>query len=133
MPGIWQVTVQASRTSRALSIPYSITARVQGVTLSPATVDLQSAARGAATDVRWTARNAFGPVTVAGRGGPLGSAVTGRRTIADGGTQTYTVDVPAGADRLDVAIGGARRLRARPPPRGALPRPGGGLAGRRGG
>ena len=48
--------------------------------------------------------NNFGPVAVKGQGGPLGSANAQRPTIADGASQQYTVVVPAGATRLDVAI-----------------------------
>jgi hypothetical protein len=49
---------------------------------------------------------------VSGRGGPLGSAKTARPTIADGATQRYTVEVPAGASRLEVKIGSPSDLEA---------------------
>lgn len=39
------------------------------------------------------------------KGGTLGSSKTARPTIADGATQTTTVEVPEGATSLDVAIG----------------------------
>jgi hypothetical protein len=55
--------------------------------------------------VSWTVRNTFGPVAVEGRGGPLGSAVSRRASIADGEDKTYRIDVPKGARRLDVSIG----------------------------
>ena len=42
---------------------------------------------------------------VQGRGGPLGSSFTARPSIATGETDTFTVEVPEGATRLDVSIG----------------------------
>jgi len=97
--------VEARRTSPFLTNPYRLTAAAQGVTVSPATQTLDSVQAGTPSPVNWTVTNAFGPVTIQGIGGPLGSAKTARPTIAEGASQTYTVDVPAGATRLDVAIG----------------------------
>jgi subtilisin family serine protease len=105
MPGVWQLEVESRRTSPALSNPFELTAKIQGVTVSPETVTLPSVAAGAATPVSWTVTNKYGPLTISGQGGPLGSAASKRPTIADGETQEYTVDVPAGAGRLDVSIG----------------------------
>jgi subtilisin family serine protease len=105
MPGIWELEVESRRTSPALSNPFELTAKIQGVTVSPETVTLPSVTAGVATPVTWTVTNQFGPLTVSGKGGPLGSAVSKRPTIADLESQEYTVDVPAGAVRLDVSIG----------------------------
>jgi fructose-specific component phosphotransferase system IIB-like protein len=55
--------------------------------------------------VTWTVKNNFGPVRLTATGGPLGSSLTRRPTIENGASQEYTVEVPAGAQRLDVAIG----------------------------
>jgi hypothetical protein len=55
--------------------------------------------------VSWTVRNDFGPVAVHGVGGPLGSSLSQRPTIAEKKTQAYQVVVPAGASRLDASIG----------------------------
>jgi hypothetical protein len=49
--------------------------------------------------------NAFGAVTLTPQGGPLGSSVAGRKSIATGESQEFTVTVPAGATRLDASIG----------------------------
>ena len=73
--------------------------------MQPAVVELPSVTAGQPTPVTWSLANTYGPVTVTGQGGPLGSALTARPTIADGGQQAYQVTVPAGATRLDVAIG----------------------------
>jgi subtilisin family serine protease len=105
IPGVWELEVEVRRTSPLLKNPYQLTAALQGVTVTPETVTLPSATVGTPTPVSWTVRNDFGPVAVHAQGGPLGSALSQRPTIADGEVKTFTVVVPAGASRLDVAIG----------------------------
>jgi subtilisin family serine protease len=103
-PGVWELEVESRRTSPALSNPFQLTARIQGVTVDPAVIELPSVKAGEATPLSWTLTNQFGPVRVTGQG-TLGSAVISRPTIADGDLQTYEVEVPEGASRLDVSIG----------------------------
>jgi subtilisin family serine protease len=105
IPGVWELEVEARRTSPMLDNPYQLTARLQGVTVSPVTVTLPTAAVGQPTPVTWSAHNDFGPVAVHAAGGPLGSALVRRGSIAAGAAQTSEVVVPAGASRLDVTIG----------------------------
>jgi subtilisin family serine protease len=105
MPGVWELEVESRRTSPSLRNPYELTAKVQGVTVQPATVELPSVTAGVATPVTWSVKNNFGPLRLSATGGALGSAKTARPTIEDGASQEYTVEVPAGAARLDVAIG----------------------------
>jgi subtilisin family serine protease len=105
MPGVWELEVEARRTSPLLKNPYQLSARLQGVTVTPETVTLPSATVGAPTPVSWTVRNDYGSVAVHAQGGALGSSSSQRATIADGATQIHQVVVPAGASRLDVSIG----------------------------
>jgi subtilisin family serine protease len=105
IPGVWEIEVESRRTSPALSNPFELTARAHGVTVSPAVTELPSVVAGVPTQVTWTVTNNFGPVRVRGRGGPLGSSFSARPSIATGETDTFEVVVPAGATRLDVAIG----------------------------
>ncbi len=105
LPGVWEIEVEARRTSRTLDNPYRLSAAVQSVAVTPATVELPSVAAGEPTDVTWSLKNELAPVTVTGKGGPLGSAIEERPTIADGESQEYEVVVPEGASKLDVAIG----------------------------
>ncbi|WP_189333138.1 S8 family serine peptidase [Actinoplanes ianthinogenes] len=107
IPGVWELEVESRRTSPVLNNPFRLTARVQGVTVEPETVQLPSITAGQAAPVSWTVTNRFGPVTVVPQGGPLGSSASSRPTIANGASQQYQVAVPAGADRLDVSIGNA--------------------------
>ncbi|GIF78595.1 S8 family serine peptidase [Asanoa siamensis] len=112
IPGVWELEVEARRTSPTLENPFQLTARVQGVAVDPADLELPSVTAGAANPVTWTVQNQYGPVRVSGQGGPLGSARVSRPSIAEEAVQTYEVEVPAGASRLDVAIGNPSDLSA---------------------
>lgn len=105
LPGVWEIIVEARRTTPILWNPFKVTAAAQGVTVTPATQTIDSAKVGATIPLSWTVRNDFGPVTLKGVGGPLGSAKKATPTITKGDLQTTTVTVPAGATKLDVAIG----------------------------
>lgn len=112
LPGVWEIEVESRRTSPFLENPYRLTAAIQGVTVTPETLVIESAQAGVPTPVSWTVTNDFGPVTVSGQGGPLGSAVSERPTIADLEQQEFEVEVPAGASRFDAVIGNTSDLGA---------------------
>jgi hypothetical protein len=103
-PGVWEIEVLGARTTPALSNPYSLTAKVQGVTVSPSVLTLPSVVAGAASPVTWNVTNKFGPVTVTGQGQPLGSALVSRPTVGQDETKRIPIEVPAGATSLRVAI-----------------------------
>ena len=67
LPGVWEIEVESRRTSPFLDNPYRLTAAVQGVTVTPEVVVLDSVQAGCPTPVSWTVTNEFGPVTVRGR------------------------------------------------------------------
>jgi subtilisin family serine protease len=104
IPGVWELYVESRRTSPFLANPFRLTAVVQGVEVTPPTQTV-AAPVGTATPVTWTVENAFGPIAITPAGGSLGSALADRTTIADGASETFTVEVPAGAQRLDAVIG----------------------------
>lgn len=104
-PGVWEIEVESRRTSPLLDNPYAVTATALGATFDPAVQTLDEAKAGTPAPVTWKVSNGFAPITGKLQGGPLGSAATSRPTITQGQTVTTTVDVPAGASRLDVAIG----------------------------
>jgi subtilisin family serine protease len=112
LPGVWEFEVESRRTSPALDNAFQLTARVQGVKVEPAVVELPSVTAGQATPATWSLTNQFGPVKVSGQGGPLGSAAVKRPTIANHELITYQVEVPAGATRFDVKIGNTSDLGA---------------------
>lgn len=105
LPGVWEIEVESRRTSPLLDNPYTVTATALGATFEPETAVIGEAAGGSA-EAGFTVTNDFAPITD-GRltGGPLGSAVRERPTIADGEVTTTTVTVPEGATELRVSIG----------------------------
>ncbi|WP_374271284.1 S8 family serine peptidase [Actinoplanes sp. M2I2] len=105
IPGIWELELESRRTTPVLSNPFKLTAKVQGVQLTPESVTLPSVAVNQPTPVNFTVKNLFGPVTVTAQGGPLGSVSRQRPSIAEGDSQEFEIVVPAGATRLDVVIG----------------------------
>ena len=112
LPGIWEIEIEARRTTPSLDNPFRLTAEVQGVAVDPEVVELPSVPAGAPTEATWSLKNNFGPVVVTPKGGPLASAVTARPTITEHTTQEYTVEVPAGATTLTAAIGSPANLGA---------------------
>ncbi|MFW5472897.1 S8 family serine peptidase [Knoellia sp. CPCC 206450] len=105
LPGIWELQVEARRTTVPTDNPFEITASAQGVTVNPATQTVPSAKVGEAAPVSWTVTNDLAPVTVAPKGGPLGSAVSERKTIANHELQKFTVTIPEGATKFVAKIG----------------------------
>ncbi|MEO7269583.1 MAG: S8 family serine peptidase [Knoellia sp.] len=105
LPGIWELQVEARRTTPTLKNPFTLTASAQGVVVNPAVQTIASAQVGVPAPVSWTVTNQFAPVTIAPQGGPLGSAVAGRKTIANHALSSFTVTVPAGATKLVAKIG----------------------------
>jgi hypothetical protein len=105
IPGIWELEVESRRTSPSLNNPYKVTAKIQGVTVEPATLTLPSVKAGEPAPLSWTVTNNFGPLNLTAQGGPLGSGYKARPTIGNHEQQTYAVAVPAGVQRLNVSIG----------------------------
>jgi subtilisin family serine protease len=103
--GVWEVTVDARRTSDTDNAPYTLTTSILGATVSPNPDVIPSATLGVPIARSYTITNVFGAFT--GRavgGGALGSALRQTPTIADGETQQFQVEVGAGATSLRVAI-----------------------------
>ena len=105
IPGVWELEVEARRTTPVLSNPFKLDAKIQGVQLTPASVTLPSVTVNQPSPVSFAVKNLFGPVTVTAQGGPLGSASRQRPSIEEGASQEYEIVVPAGASRLDLTIG----------------------------
>ncbi|SBT51931.1 S8 family serine peptidase [Micromonospora auratinigra] len=112
IPGVWEIEVEARRTSPSLDNPFELQARVQGVKVEPAVVELPSVTAGTPSDVTWGLTNTFGPVRVSGVGGPLASVRTERPSINQGASQEYLVDVPAGTTSFTARIGNPSDLGA---------------------
>ncbi|MFG2514519.1 S8 family serine peptidase [Streptomyces sp. NPDC048584] len=104
-PGVWEIEVEARRTSPLLDNPYKLDVAVLGAAFDPETVTVPEARIGTPAAVSWTVTNEFAALDGKLVGGPLGSSKTARPAIVTGDTHTTTVEVPAGATSLDVAIG----------------------------
>ncbi|MEV6688221.1 S8 family serine peptidase [Streptomyces sp. NPDC051130] len=105
-PGVWEIEVEARRTSPLLDNPFKLDVSVLGATFDPAVKVLPEVKQGAPAPVQWSIKN--DAAAIAGgklQGGPLGSAKVAKPTIAAGETQTTEVTVGEGVSRLDVAIG----------------------------
>jgi hypothetical protein len=105
MAGVWEIVVEARRTSDADLAPYSVTASVLGTAISPNPDVIASAAAGVPLNRSYQVTNtqaAFNGRLVAGA---VGSAKTGRESIADGESKVYEIDVKPGATQLVATIG----------------------------
>ncbi|MFG3011074.1 S8 family serine peptidase [Streptomyces cinerochromogenes] len=105
-PGVWEVEVESRRTSPLLDNPYRLDVTVLGAAFDPATVTVPEAKVGTPATATWKVTDKYAALDGKLVGGPLGSSRTTRPAIKEGETQTSTVEVPAGATSLDVAIGG---------------------------
>ena len=103
--GVWEVTVDARRTSDTDNAPYTLTTSILGATVTPNPDVIASATIGVPVARSYTLTNLFGAFT--GRavgGGSLGSALMQTPTIANGDTQQYDVTVAAGSTSLRASI-----------------------------
>ncbi|KUM79689.1 S8 family serine peptidase [Streptomyces curacoi] len=105
LPGVWEIEVDSRRTSALLDNPYKLNATVYGASFDPESVTVPEAKVGTPVAASWTVTNKLEAVGGSLKGGALGSSRTARPTIADGATQTSTIEVPEGTTSLDVAIG----------------------------
>ncbi|MEU7060334.1 S8 family serine peptidase [Streptomyces sp. NPDC046197] len=104
-PGVWEIEVEARRTSPLLDNPYQLDVSVLGAAFDPQTVTVPEAKAGTPATASWQVTNKYAALDGKLVGGPLGSSKTARPTIKGGEKQTTTVVVPEGAQSLDVAIG----------------------------
>ncbi|WP_128376668.1 S8 family serine peptidase [Streptomyces cavernae] len=104
-PGVWEIEVESRRTSPLLDNPYKLAASVLGATFDPELVTIPEAKVGTPTAASWKVTNNLAPVEGKLVGGALGTSKTARPTIATGDQQITEVEVPEGAESLDVTIG----------------------------
>ena len=104
--GVWEVTVEARRTSDAEFTPFSLTATILGASVSPNPDIISSATIGVPVARSYTLTNIFGPFIGRAVGTTLGSAHRGVFTIANLAQQQYPVAVSAGSTSLRATIGG---------------------------
>lgn len=112
LPGVWEIVVEARRTSDTAFAPYTLTASVLGATVSPNPDTIASGTLGEPISREYTLTNAFGPFTGHAVGTPLGSARIDTPSIDDGAQQQYPIAVTAGATSLRAKIGSTSDLGA---------------------
>ena len=112
LPGVWEITVEARRTSDLLNTPYTLTASLLGVSVSPNPDVIASGTLGQPINRSYTMTNLQGAFTGRAVGTALGSAKLATPTIADGAQQQFQVNVTPGTTSLKAAIGGASDLNA---------------------
>ncbi|GLZ29983.1 serine protease [Lentzea sp. NBRC 105346] len=105
LPGVWEIVVEARRTSDTLDAPYTVTASVLGTTISPNPDVIASAQLGVPLNRSYTVNNTQAAFNGRLAAGAVGSAKTARPSIANGATTIYDVTVPAGASALTATIG----------------------------
>jgi subtilisin family serine protease len=103
--GVWEVTVDARRTSDAAFTPFTLTGTAIGATVSPNPDTIATAAIGVPVARSYTLTNQFGPFIGRAVGTALGSARVGPFTIAHLAQQQYVTVIPAGTSQFRATIG----------------------------
>jgi len=104
--GVWEVTVEARRTSDTADAPFTLTMSILGSTVSPNPDNIASATIGVPVARSYTMTNLFGAFTGRAAGTTLGSAKTAMPTIANLAQQQFAIPVAAGSTSLRATIGG---------------------------
>ncbi|WP_420803640.1 S8 family serine peptidase [Saccharothrix deserti] len=105
LPGVWEVVVEARRTSDADAAPFSVTASVLGTSVSPNPDTIASAVIGTPISREYAVTNSLASFNGRVVGGSLSSARIARPTIANAVVQAYDLVVVPGATSLRATIG----------------------------
>ncbi|MBI3973545.1 MAG: S8 family serine peptidase [Chloroflexi bacterium] len=104
-PGVWEVTVDARRSSDSDSGAYALSASLLGASVAPSPDIIASATTGTPVARNYTISNLFGQFTGRAVVTSLGSARRGVFSIAHLNQQQYEVDVTPGSTSLRATIG----------------------------
>jgi subtilisin family serine protease len=105
LAGVWELSMDARRTSDANDAPFSLTASLLGATVDPDPDVIETAQVGVPLSRSYTITNRFGAFTGKAVGTTLGSARLGPFTINHHQTQMYEVVIPANTSSLRATIG----------------------------
>jgi hypothetical protein len=103
--GVWEVTVEARRTSDVDWAPYTLTASLYGVSVTPNPDVIPNAQVGVPVPRSYDLHNNFASFTGQAVGSPLGSARRGVFTIANHAQQEYRTTILAGTTSFRATIG----------------------------
>jgi hypothetical protein len=112
LAGVWEIVVEARRTSDVAYAPYTLAVSVLGASVSPNPDTIASAPVNQPLSRQYTLTNKFGPFTGRAVGSDLGSARITRPSIADQAQLQFPVTVTAGSTQLRVKIGNPSDLGA---------------------
>jgi hypothetical protein len=112
LAGVWEVTVEARRTSDVGDAPFTLTVSILGASVSPNPDIISSATIGVPVARSYTLTNLFGAFTGRAVGTTLGSARRDVFSIANLAQQQYPVVVTTGSTSLRATIGGTSDLAA---------------------
>ena len=104
--GVWEVTIEARRTSDVAWAPFTLTASLYGVNVTPTPSVIPNATVGVPVPITTTLQNNFATFTGRAVGSQLGSARRDVFTITQGVQQDYTTEIPAGTTSFRATIGG---------------------------
>ncbi|RZQ59239.1 S8 family serine peptidase [Amycolatopsis suaedae] len=104
-PGVWEIEVEARRTSDAAFAPYTLTASVLGASVTPSPDTIPAAQPGQPINRQYQLTNLFGPFTGRAAGTTLGSAVVAQPTMAHDARAQWNIDVTPGSTGLRTRIG----------------------------
>jgi hypothetical protein len=105
--GVWEVTVEARRTSDVDWAPFTLTASLFGVAITPNPDVIPTAQVGVPVSRSYSLTNNFATFTGRAVGSPLGSARRDVFSITQGVQQDYETEIPAGTTSFRATIGGA--------------------------
>jgi subtilisin family serine protease len=103
--GVWEIVVEARRTSDGADAPFTLTATIGAATISPRRDLVGPLDPGTTLDRTYTVTNGPTPVRARLTGGPLASTRYTTPDIADGAAQQYQIAVTPGATSLSARIG----------------------------
>ena len=111
-PGVWEVAIDASRTSPVSPATFTVTGSILGASVAPNPDVIASATANTPINRSYSITNLFGPFTGRAVGTSLGSAKRSVNTIANHAQQQFVVNVAPGSSSLRATIGSPSDLAA---------------------
>ncbi|ALG13482.1 serine protease [Kibdelosporangium phytohabitans] len=112
IPGVWEVYVEARRTSDVASAPFSLTTTAITTKISPNPDTIDSLQAGVPSNRNYSVTNSAGAFNGKLVGGPLSSSLTLRPSIVTDAQQQRQINVLPGSTSLRVAIGNTSDIKA---------------------
>jgi len=103
--GVWEVTVEARRTSDVENSAFTLTASILGATVSPNPDVIESATANIGVNRTYEFKNLYGAFTGRATNSNLSSALVDRKSIGNLEQKPYEVVVDAGSTSLTARIG----------------------------